>query len=277
MQNRNFAIADYDNNGKIENKEFYSLKNSVKDVAKNQNLSRFYEAVTLKKAISTQGYQASSPYKESISINGNLDSRTKQGSFNYSSSKQSLSLDDLINESIRMDKNLDGTITRLEYVANGQSDEKGYEEWATKALYELLDEDSRKKIQTLVVDHDHTITQAFDGMYSEDIRNYYDSNGLRNLSGASGLGLENLASQTDRIETEKIDNMLDTDLVDEKDSLVNEFPEFKTLIENNENISRSELLKLIEQNKASKEYTKNSQDNLQTQFNKAMFQTDLNI
>lgn len=48
MINRNFLNADRDKNGKIEKDEYLALKNSVKDVAQNQNLSRSDDWIVLK-------------------------------------------------------------------------------------------------------------------------------------------------------------------------------------------------------------------------------------
>ncbi|EPC4776632.1 hypothetical protein RY535_001126 [Campylobacter coli] len=121
MINRNFLNADRDKNGRIENNEHLSLKNSVEDVAKNQDLSKNFGAVVLRMTQSTTGY-----VENTIS-------------------DKSLSIEALIDESIKSDRNFDGIITRLEYSAKGGTDMQGYTNWAIDALNDILDDSDKAK------------------------------------------------------------------------------------------------------------------------------------
>lgn len=77
MINRNFLNADRDKNGRIENNEHLSLKNSVEDVAKNQDLSKNFGAVVLRMAQSTTGYVENTISDKSLSIEALMDESIK--------------------------------------------------------------------------------------------------------------------------------------------------------------------------------------------------------
>lgn len=73
-----------------------------------------------------------------------------QSATGYAESKisnKSLSIEELMDESIKSDKNFDGIITRLEYAAKGGTDIQGYTNWAIDALSDILKNDGKKKAQ----------------------------------------------------------------------------------------------------------------------------------
>lgn len=157
MINRDFLNSDRDKNGRIENNEHLTLKNSVKDEAENQDLSDSDDWITLREAKRTTGYV------------GNKIS------------DKSLSIEELVNESIKSDRDFDGTITRLEYAAKGGTDMQGYTNWAVEALSDILKGDEKKKSITLVLDPYNQITPQWDGIEISVIKDFYEGRGGQNF------------------------------------------------------------------------------------------------
>lgn len=242
MINRNFLNADRDKNGRIENNEHLSLKNSVEDVAKNQDLSKNFGAVVLRMTQSTTGY-----VENTIS-------------------DKSLSIEALIDESIKSDRNFDGIITRLEYSAKGGTDMQGYTNWAIDALNDILDDSDKAKIH-LVVDPTSKIWHSYAGKTLNEVKAYYD-NPFRATSGTSASGFLNIVIEEPRI-------LPSNDLENEKEQLLNEFPEFRALIQNNPNITKEKLLKLKNQQRITHNYQDHQKQDLQKEFTQNFFKTDL--
>lgn len=242
MQNRDFLLADRDKNGRVEGAEHLALKNSVKDEAENQDLSRSDEAVVLRMAKDTQGYVENQ------------------------ASRQSLSVTDLLNESIKNDRNFDGQITRLEYAAKGGSDMDGYTNWAVGALNEVLDEDEMNKKIHLIVDPNGEVSKIWGmmGATLEGVKAHYD--GLNFGQGIVRNGLSDLIIDTPKIEEVK------KDLSPQKQQLLNEFPEFRALIQGDAHITKEQLQNLKNKQKISQNYQK---QNLQEELSQSFFKTNI--
>lgn len=245
MQNRDFLLADRDKNGRVEGAEHLALKNSVKDRAENQDLSRSYEAVVLRMAKDTQGYVENQ------------------------ASRQSLSVSDLLNESIKSDKNFDGQITRLEYAAKGGSDMDGYTNWAVDALDEVLDEDEKRKKIHLIIDPSGETFKLWGmmGATLEEVKAHYD--GLNFGQSISRNGLSDLVIDTPKIKE------IEKDLSLQKQQLLNEFPEFKALIQSNINITKEQLQNLKNKQKISQNYQSHQGQNLQEKLSQNFFKTNI--
>lgn len=227
--NRNFLKADLNSDGKIEGNEFKLLRNSVKDFNENQDLRKLQDApsIVLREAKKTQGYMQS---KEDKALN----------------------LEDLLNQAIISDKNLDGKITRLEYAAQGKSDDEGYKNWALEELKNI----EVDKIKAMIVDPQHTITPFFNG---RSIYEIYDTFAGIKFTNA----FENIKENSKQIETE---NVKKGEKDEEKEKL-REFPELKSIIQNNPNISKESLEKIREKKKIASAY---SQEDLKTLFSKTL-------
>lgn len=61
----------------------------------------------------------------------------------------------------------------------------------------------------------------------------------------------------------------------EKKQLLNEFPEFRALIQNNPAITKEQLLKLKKQQKITQNYQHYQKQDLQTKFTQNFFKTDI--
>lgn len=241
MQNRNFLDADLNKDKKIDGKEFLLLKNSVKDKTNNQNLLDKMEILVLREAVSTQGY---------------MQSKMEQNP---------LSLDSLLNEAIKSDKNFDLKISRLEYSAKGGSDLEGYTRWAKEAVDEILSEEQKKKSIKLVIDPDDKIFSNFNGFSTQSIKDYFE-NPFKKF-GIQSIDIINLSKAKLRLK----DKELDEDL----QRLLKEFPHLKALIENNPNISKESLEKIEKQNKMLTVYKENEKENLSLKFSKSIFKKDI--
>lgn len=243
MVNRDFLNADMDKNGKIEKNEYLVLKNSVQDVAENQNLSKSFGAVVLREAKSTTGYVGSKI------------------------SDKSLSIEELMDETLKSDRNFDGSISRLEYSAQGGTDMQGYTNWAVDALNDILDEsDKRQKIH-LVVDPTGEIWSSYAGKTLNEIKAYYDSP-FRAMSGSSVSGFSDLVIESPKVLPSQASKS-------QKEQLLDEFPEFRALIQNNPNVTKEELLRLKNQQRITQNYQDHQKQDLQKEFTQKFFQTDL--
>ncbi|MBW1430283.1 hypothetical protein AT913_01600 [Campylobacter jejuni] len=61
----------------------------------------------------------------------------------------------------------------------------------------------------------------------------------------------------------------------QKEQLLDEFPEFRALIQNNPNITKEELLRLKNQQRITQNYQVHQKQDLQKEFTQKFFQTDL--
>lgn len=227
--NRNFLKADLNSDGKIEGNEFKLLRNSVKDFNENQDLRELKDAptVVLREAKKTQGY---------------MQSKIED---------KSLSLEDLLNQAIISDKNLDGKITRLEYAAQGQSDEEGYKNWALEEVKDM------GKIKAMILDPTNSITPFFNG---RSIYEIYDTfAGIKFTNAFEGIQENSKQIGVKDIKKGEKD--------EEKEKLLREFPELKSIIQNNPNISKESLEKIREKKKIASAY---SQEDLKTLFSKTL-------
>lgn len=228
--NRNFLKADLNRDGKIEGGEFKLLRNSIKDFNENQDLRKLQDApsIVLREAKKTQGY---------------MQSKIED---------KALSLEDLLNQAIISDKNLDGKITRLEYAAQGQSDDEGYKNWALEELKNI----EADNIKAMILDPQHTITPFFNG---RSIYEIYDTfAGIKSTN-----AFENIKENSKQIGTENVKN----GEKDEEKEKLREFPELKSIIQNNPNISKESLEKIREKKKIASAY---SQEDLKTLFSKTL-------
>ncbi|QBL11181.1 hypothetical protein FDW43_05185 [Campylobacter helveticus] len=239
MINRDFLNSDRDKNGRIENNEHLTLKNSVKDEAENQDLSDSDDWITLREAKRTTGYV------------GNKIS------------DKSLSIEELVNESIKSDRDFDGTITRLEYAAKGGTDMQGYTNWAVEALSDILKGDEKKKSITLVLDPYNQITPQWDGIEISVIKDFYEGRGVKTFNSFQISGT--IIQEAKILEAE----------LSEKEQLLNEFPEFRALIQNNPAITKEQLLKLKKQQKITQNYQHYQKQDLQNEFTQNFFKTDI--
>lgn len=238
MINRNFLNADRDKNGKIEKDEYLALKNSVKDVAQNQDLSKSDNWVVLRMAQSTTGYAENKV------------------------SNKSLSIEELMDESIKNDKNFDGIITRLEYAAKGGTDMQGYTNWAIDALSDIL-KSNEKENTTLILDPYNKITPKWDNVSIDVVSDFYKGKGESfNNSQISGKIIQN-------------SNTSKSMFKNEKEQLLDEFPEFRALIQNNPTITKEQLLKLKNQQRILHNYQDHQKQDLQKEFTQIFFKTDL--
>lgn len=245
LYKRDFLLADRNYNGRIENDEFLSLKNSVKDRAENQNLIDSYKAAVLREAKSAEGYVSSQVKNKAVSV------------------------EDLLNESIKSDRNFDGQITRLEYAAKGKTDIEGYENWAVQSLNELLSEKNKQEKITLVVDPYNIFWSNPINNTLNQMRSYYEDTGLEKFS------------QPQSSSQSQSNNMViytsDKKNIDEKEELLNEFPEFRALIENNPHLTRADLEKLRDKKQIAQAYQNSQKPDLKTKFTQAFSQTDLSV
>ena len=219
--NRNFLKADLNQDGKIEGNEFKLLKNSVKDFNDNQDLRKLQDAPTivLREAKKTQGY---------------TQSEIKD---------KALSLEELLNQVIISDKNLDGKITRLEYAAQGQSDDEGYKNWALEELKNIKVD----SIKAMIVDPKNIITPFFNG---KSIYEIYDTF----TRSKPKTAFENINENSKQV-LEQVDIKYAKDRKDDKkEKLLREFPHLKAFIENNPNISKESLEKIEKQKKITQTY-----------------------
>lgn len=235
MVNRDFLNADMDKNGKIEKNEYLALKNSVQDVAENQDLSQSDDWVVLRMAKSTTGYVGSKI------------------------SDKSLSIEELMDETLKSDRNFDGSISRLEYSAKGGTDMQGYTNWAVDALNDILDDDEKKEKTTLILDPYGQITPKWDGISMKEISNFYEGKGeIFNHFQLNGTIIQDSKASKSQ-----------------KEQLLDEFPEFRALIQNNPNITKEELLRLKNQQRITQNYQVHQKQDLQKEFTQKFFQTDL--
>ncbi|EAH4639205.1 hypothetical protein J4071_000854 [Campylobacter jejuni] len=235
MVNRDFLNADMDKNGKIEKNEYLALKNSVQDVAENQDLSQSDGWVVLRMAKSTTGYVGSKI------------------------SDKSLSIEELMDETLKSDRNFDGSISRLEYSAKGGTDMQGYTNWAVDALNDILDDDEKKEKTTLILDPYGQITPKWDGISMKEISNFYEGKGeIFNHFQLNGTIIQGSKASKSQ-----------------KEQLLDEFPEFRALIQNNPNITKEELLRLKNQQRITQNYQVHQKQDLQKEFTQKFFQTDL--
>lgn len=235
MVNRDFLNADMDKNGKIEKNEYLALKNSVQDVAENQDLSQSDGWVVLRMAKSTTGYVGSKI------------------------SDKSLSIEELMDETLKSDRNFDGSISRLEYSAKGGTDMQGYTNWAVDALNDILDDDEKKEKTTLILDPYGQITPKWDGISMKEISNFYEGKGeIFNHFQLNGTIIQGSKASKSQ-----------------KEQLLDEFPEFRALIQNNPNITKEELLRLKNQQGITQNYQVHQKQDLQKEFTQKFFQTDL--
>lgn len=227
--NRNFLRADLNADGKIEGNEFKLLKNSVKDFNENQDLRELKDAptVVLREVTKTQGY---------------MQSEIKD---------KALSLEELLNQAIISDKNLDGKITRLEYAAQGQSDEEGYKNWALEEVKDM------GKIKAMIIDPNNTITPFFEGKSIYEIYNAFAKQSSTNA-------FEGIQENSKQIGVKGIKK---GEKDEEKEKLLREFPDLKSIIQNNPNISKESLEKIREKKKIASAY---SQEDLKTLFSKTL-------
>ncbi|WP_273336773.1 hypothetical protein [Campylobacter avium] len=241
---RNFLNADLDNNNKIEGDEFLRLKSSVEDASKNQDLRQKHSTLVLREALSTNGYMQNSIQEKAIT------------------------LDDLLNESIRMDKDMNGSISRLEYAANGGSEAEGYKNWALKEIEKILGKEHKEQV-SLVLDPHNTISPLlsgkgidevyalFKGHYKEKVTSIFEDN--------------NIFDEKIEIKTNKAKSKED----EEKERLKSQFPELRVLIDSNPNISKESLTKIQNQRNIAQSYQQN-ETNLNLEFSKAFLAVEIN-
>ncbi|ELK4419122.1 hypothetical protein LZW63_05060 [Campylobacter coli] len=98
----------------------------------------------------------------------------------------------------------------------------------------------------LVVDPTSKIWHSYAGKTLNEVKAYYD-NPFRATSGTSASGFLNIVIEEPRI-------LPSNDLENEKEQLLNEFPEFRALIQNNPNITKEKLLKLKNQQRITHNY-----------------------
>lgn len=216
LENRNFKSADMNQDGKIKGDEFYVLKNDVRDETSLQDLREFGHIVL-------------------------RDTKKSIGYINNKFQEKSVTLNDILYQTIKSDKDFDGSLTRLEFATNGGSLADGYENLAKRIL---------KKIgitaSTLVVDPEHKIMSMMNGKSFEEIKHA--------LSGK-------MDGDTYRIKIKP--KKLDDD--EHLKELLSRYPALSSIIENNPNITEEELEAIMKKQKITEKYL-NNEPNLDEEF-----------
>ncbi|ASM40861.1 hypothetical protein CSPB12327_04395 [Campylobacter sp. RM12327] len=228
MQNRNFASADKNQNNIIEKNEINELKNSIKDSYSIQDLRNLGQIVLRKMANST-GY--------------NTDKNAKP-----------ISLEEILQDSIKNDTNFDGQLSRVEVAANGDDLKVGYENMAKNAAKNILKQNAK-----FVIDPTGEKMSLMNGKSMNEVEEFFGTKTDNNFKFMKFKSL-------------KIKN-LETD-ESKKEELLVKFPEFSYIIQSNPNISQNEILALKKKQENIKIY-KNSIENFDTKFIKSLLKTNL--
>lgn len=227
MQNRNFANADKNANGTIEESEVGELKNSVNHSFYYQDLRQFGQIV-LSEMINSSGY--------------NTDKNAKP-----------TTLSEILQDSIKSDKNFDGELSAIEIVSKGENLQTGYENMAKNAIKDILGYDTNSKF---IIDPTGEKMSLMNGKSMEEVEKFFGENSA-DIFKFKALKTKNLS---------KIDT--------KKDELLRKFPEFKQIIQSNPNISESEILNLKKKQEYIKIY-KNSDENFDIKFIKSLLSLNL--
>lgn len=228
MQNRNFANADKNQNNIIEKNEINELKNSIKDSYSIQDLRNLGQIVLRKMANST-GY--------------NTDKNAKP-----------ISLEEILQDSIKNDTNFDGQLSRVEVAANGDDLKVGYENMAKNATKNILKQNAK-----FVIDPTGKKMSLMNGKSMNEVEEFFGAKIDNNFKFMKFKSL-------------KIKN-LETD-ESKKEELLVKFPEFSYIIQSNPNISQNEILALKKRQENIKIY-KNSSENFDTKFIQSLINTNL--
>lgn len=199
LENRNFKSADINQDGQIKNDEFMLLKNEVSDKYSIQDL-RNMGHIVLREAKSSSGYASNKIQEKSISLN------------------------EILSQSIKSDKNFDGNLTRLEFATQGGNLSAGYENIAKKALKKL-----GVSASNLIIDKDDKISSSMNGKSMAQVENDF---------------------KTINLKPRKTDD-------EHLKALLLRYPNLSAIIKNNPNISENELKIISEKQKITKKYLEN--------------------
>lgn len=199
MENRNFKSADINQDGQIKNDEFMLLKNEVSDKYSIQDL-RNMGHIVLREAKSSSGYASNKIQEKSISLN------------------------EILSQSIKSDKNFDGNLTRLEFATKGGNLSAGYENIAKKALKKI-----GVSASNLIIDKDDKISTSMNGKSMAQVENDF---------------------KTINLKPKKTDD-------EHLKALLLRYPNLSAIIKNNPNISENELKIISEKQKITKKYLEN--------------------
>ncbi|WP_185900156.1 hypothetical protein [Campylobacter sp. MIT 99-7217] len=249
---RGFLNADLDKNGIISDYEHLGFKNSVK--------SSFW----------------TSSDDDIMFLNGTNDKA--QGYAQGKIGHKNLSLDELLDTTIKSDKNFDGVLTNLEKSSNGGSLNEGYENLVKEALERIYEEKAKDMSFSIIADVEGKVAKNIGerGKSKQAVKQIYDNFlGKINLSSLNKNEQEHI-NFFENLNTKNPKLKKDSKEL-EKELLMQKYPEFKALIQSNENIDETQLKNLKAKRQTSKNYQALSKQDLRQEFSQAVFKTDLEI
>lgn len=215
LENRNFKSADMNQDGKIKGDEFYVLKNDVRDETSLQDLREFGHIVL-------------------------RDTKKSIGYINNKFQEKSVSLNEILSQTIKSDKDFDGNLTRLEFATNGGSLADGYENLAKRILKKI-----GVNASTLIIDPENKIMSTMNGKSMGEVENIFsskfDDNFLR-------VKIKPKSQEDEHI-----------------NELLLRYPNLSSVIKNNPNISEEELQVISQKQKITEKYL-NNEPNLDEEF-----------
>ncbi|WP_228568273.1 hypothetical protein [Campylobacter sputorum] len=164
-----------------------------------------------------------------------------------------ISLEEILQDSIKNDTNFDGQLSRVEVAANGRDLKTDYENMAKNATNNILKQNVNAKF---IIDPTSKKMSLMNGKSMSEVEEFFGAK----------------SSNSFKFKSLKIKNLDEIDK--QKEEFLRKFPEFKYIIQNNPNISQSEILALKKRQENIKIY-KNSSENFDTKFIQSLLNTNL--